>query len=100
MRISGLTSSKTQPPMKKPFSSGRGSGVNVLGDRRRADKADRADPRMLQDRVDRRLVAIDDVEDALREPGFGQQLGDSVSGRRVALRWLQDEGVAGGERHR
>ena len=57
-------------------------------------------PGWLQDRVDRLLVAVDDVEDARRQPGLGQQFGDADAGRGVALRRLQDEGVAAGERHR
>ena len=37
-------------------------------------------PRMLEERVDRLLVAVDDVEDARRQPGLGQQLGDAQAG--------------------
>ena len=41
---------------------------------------------MTQDRVDRRLVAVDDVEDAGRQTGFGEEFGDAQPGRGVALR--------------
>ena len=41
--------------------------VDVARDRRRADEADRGDVRVLEQRVDRDLVAVDDVEDAVRE---------------------------------
>ena len=57
----------------------RGGRVDVLGDRGRADEADRGDVGMLQQRVDRLLVAVDDVEHARRQPGLGQQLGDADS---------------------
>jgi hypothetical protein len=36
----------------------------------RADKADRTDGRMIEDRVDHFLVAVDHLEDALRQAGF------------------------------
>ncbi len=55
---------------------------------------------MVQQRVDRLLVAVDDVEHAGGQAGFGQQFGDAEAGRGVALRRLQDEGVAAGERDR
>ena len=70
------------------------------GDRGRADKADRVDLRVSEDRVDRLLVAVDDIEDAGRQPRFQQQFGHALPGRGVALRRLQDEGVAAGQRHR
>src|SRR6202034_3955995 len=45
----------------------RGAGrINVWGDRGRADKTDRLDARVGQQRIDRFLVAVDDVEHALR----------------------------------
>jgi hypothetical protein len=72
--------------------------VDVFGDRRRADEADRLDVGMVEDRVDRLLVAVDDVEDAGRQAGLHQQLGQCASARRrIALRRLQDEGVAAGD---
>ncbi len=42
--------------------------IDVLGDGGRADEADRLDARVLQERVDGFLVAVDDVEDAFRAP--------------------------------
>ena len=54
----------------------------------------------MQQGVDRLLVAVDDVEDAWRQAGLGQQFGDAEAGRRIALRRLQHKGVAAGERHR
>ena len=55
---------------------------------------------MAEDRVDRLLVAVDDVEDAGRQTRFGQQFGDPDAGGGVAFRRLQHKGVAAGERHR
>ena len=75
-------------------------GVDVARDRRRADEADRLDVGVGQQRVHRLLVAVDDVEDARRHPGPGQQLGDEERRGRIALGRLQDEGVAAGERDR
>ena len=50
--------------------------VDVARDRRRADEADRGDRRVLEDRVDRDLVAVDDVEDAVGHARLGEQLGE------------------------
>ena len=58
------------------------------------------DAGVIQDRVDRRLVAVHDVEHAVGQPGFLEQLGHADRGRRHLLGRLQDEGVAAGDRHR
>ena len=55
---------------------------------------------VLQERVDRLLVAVDDVEDALGQSGLGPQLGQDQGGRRVPLAGLEHEGVAAGDGHR
>ena len=55
---------------------------------------------MVEDRIDRFLVAVDDVEHAVREARLLEQLPDQHRGRRIALGRLQDEGVAAGDRHR
>ena len=73
--------------------------IDVLGDRRGADEADRLDVRVPQDRVDRFLVAVDDVENALRQSGFQQQLGQQERRGGIALAGLQDEAVAAGQRN-
>jgi hypothetical protein len=77
-----------------------GGRIDVFRDRRGADEADGADARIGEQRVDRFLVAVDDVEHAGREPGFDQQLGKPHRHARVALRRLEDEGIAAGERRR
>ena len=74
--------------------------VDVARDRRRADEADRGDLGMLEHRVDRDLVAVHDVEDAVREAGLLQQLGGQHRGGRVLLGRLQHERVAAGDRGR
>ena len=73
---------------------------DVLGDRRRADEAHGLDVRMREQRVDRLLVAVDDVEDAIRQARFLEQRGEDQRRRRVALGGLQHERVAADERHR
>ena len=52
---------------------------------------------MVEDRVDRLLVAVDDVEHAGREAGLLEQLPDQHRGGGIALGRLQDEGVAAGD---
>ena len=49
--------------------------IDIFGDRRRADKADGLDVGVVEDGVDGFLVAVDDIEDAGRQPSFEQQLG-------------------------
>ena len=73
--------------------------VDVLGDRGRSDKTQCLDVRMGQQRIDRDLVALDDVEHARRQPGLGQQLGHEHRARGIALAGLEDEGVAAGDGH-
>ncbi len=55
---------------------------------------------MLQDRVDGFLVAVNDVEDAIGQARFLEQLGHVQREARIALGWLQDERVAARDRHR
>ncbi len=74
--------------------------VDVLGDRRGADEADRVDVRMMEQGVDGLLVAVDDVPHAVRHTGLLPHLGQHVGGRGVALGGLVDEGVAAGDRRR
>jgi hypothetical protein len=52
---------------------------------------------IVEDGVDRLLVAVDDVEDALGQAGLDHQFGQAHGHRRVALGRLQDEGVAAGD---
>jgi hypothetical protein len=72
--------------------------VDVSGDRRAPDEADRRDVRVLQDPVHGHLVALDDREDAGRDAGLREQLGQEERGRRVLLRRLEDERVPAGDR--
>ena len=68
--------------------------VDVARNRGRPDEAHRLDARVREDRVDRGLVAMDDAEDARRQPGFGEELGTELRRRRILLRRLEDEGIA------
>ena len=59
-----------------------------------------ATPGMLEQRVDGDLVAVHDVEDAVRQAGLLEELGRQQRGGRVLLRGLEDEAVAAGDRGR
>ena len=72
--------------------------VDVPGDRRGADEAHGRDVRVLEDPVDRDLVALDDVEHAVRDAGLLEQLGQVDRGRGVLLRGLEDERVPARDR--
>ena len=78
----------------------RAARIDVLGDRGRADEADRLDVGIVEDGVDRLLVAVDDVEDARRAARLDEQFAEPHRHARVALRGLQDESVAAGDRRR
>jgi hypothetical protein len=72
--------------------------IDVLGDRRGADEADGLDVVVVEDGVDRFLVAVDDIEDAGGQgPGLDEQLGEAHRHAGIALGGLQDEGVAAGD---
>ena len=55
---------------------------------------------MVEQRVDRDLVAVNDVEDARRHAGLGEELGRQHRGGRVLLGRLEDERVPARERRR
>ena len=78
----------------------RGALVNVLGDRGRADERDRRDVRMVEQRVNRDLVPVHDVEDAVGQSRFGVELGDQIGHARVALGGLEHERVPRRDRDR
>src|SRR6478672_7146819 len=71
--------------------------VDVGGDVGRTDEADGVDLRMGQDGVDRRLVAVDDVQHAGGGARFHHQLAEANRQGRITLRGLEDEGVADGD---
>ena len=74
--------------------------IDILRDRRRADEAHRRDIRIVENAVDRLLVAVDDIEDAGRQARFEEQFGKPHRAGRIALRGLHDEGVAAGDGRR
>ena len=74
--------------------------IDVLGDRRGADEADGRDVGMIENSVDRLLVAVHDVEHALRQTGFLQKFPDEEGRGRVPFRRLQDKGIPARDRDR
>ncbi|MCY1414922.1 hypothetical protein D9M71_303870 [compost metagenome] len=82
------------------FAAGGGLLVNVFGNRRRTDKGNRFDVRVLQQRIDRRLIALHHVEHSIRQTGFSQQPRHQQTRGRIALGRLEDEAVTGNQRQR
>ena len=76
---------------------GRAARVDVLGDRGRADEADRFHLGMVEQRIDRHLVALDHVEHAVRQARLLEQARMQQRGRRIAFRGLEHEGIAAGD---
>ena len=74
--------------------------VDVARDRGRTHEAHRPDVGVLEDPVHRDLVALDDVEHAVGQPGVREQLREHERRARVLLGGLEDEGVAAGHRVR
>ena len=75
---------------------GGAARIDIFGDRGGADKADRLDVGMVEQRVDGELVAVDDVEHAFGETGFLEQFPGQHRCGRIALGGLQDKGVSAG----
>ena len=74
--------------------------VDIMRDIRRTDKADRADGRVVEDRIDHFLVAMHDLENPGRHACFQKEFRQTVGHARVAFRWLQNEGIADTGRNR
>ena len=67
--------------------------VDVPGDRGRADERDRRDVGMVEQRVDRDLVAVHDVEHAVGQARLAIEVGDHIGHARIALGGLEHERV-------
>ena len=74
--------------------------VDVFRNGGRADETDGTHARIREQRVDRFLVAVDHVEHTRRQTGVDEQFGKPHRHRRIALRRLENEGVAASERGR
>ena len=85
------------PERLHSFALRRARGVDVPRDRRRANETQRIDTGVMQQRIDRVLVALHDVEYARRKARFADESGEQQRGGRVALGGLEDEGVAADE---
>ena len=79
---------------------GAAARIDVFADGGGADKADGGHIGMVEDRVDGFLVAMHDIETAFGKPSLGQHPRQHHRRAGVALRRLEDEGVAAGQRHR
>src|SRR5439155_18849582 len=82
-----------------PLAGGRCSFVDRARDRRRPYERSRCYVWRIEQRINGLLVAVHDVEDAVRQARPLPQLGDEHRGGGVALAWLEDEGVAAGDRY-
>ena len=72
----------------------RAALVDVLRDRSRADERDALDVFIVEQGIDRLLVTVHDIEDAVGQAGVLPHLSDQVGGRRILLGRLDDDGVA------
>jgi hypothetical protein len=74
--------------------------IDVVGNGRGADEAHGLDVGVLEQRIDRGLVALHHVEHAIGQARFLQQLGHAQRRGRVGRAGLEHEGVARGNGHR
>ncbi len=81
------------------FAVSGGRVMDVARNRGRAHETDRAHQRMLKERINRHLVTLNDIEDAIGQTGLFQPRCHKQRGGRVALGRLQHKGVAAGDRH-
>ena len=82
------------------FAGGSASTVDILRNRCRADETDCGDARIIEQGIDRDLVAMYHVEYAVRQACFFQQISDVDACRRIALGRFEHEGIAAGDRDR
>ncbi|MNG91684.1 hypothetical protein D3C79_505990 [compost metagenome] len=75
-------------------------GIDVLGNRRRTDKAQCLHLWRFDQRIHGFLVAVHHVEDAFRQSGLQQQLGDEQRRARITLGRLEDECVTASDGQR
>ena len=66
---------------------GRGL-VDMPGHRGRSDETHRRNPGVCENPIDRRLVALDHVEDAVGKTGLGDEFREEDRRRRILLRRL------------
>ena len=86
------------------FARSGAAPVDVVGDVRRADEADRRDARVVEDGIHRLDVAVHNVEHSRDlDPGLGarlhEQFGEVDGEARVLFGGLENEGVAAGDGH-
>ena len=74
--------------------------IDVSGNGRRTNERDRLDQRMRKQRVDGFLVAVNDIENSIRQAGLLEQFGHACRKRRVAFGGFEYKGVAAGDGHR
>ena len=77
---------------------GTATAIDIFRNRRRPDKADAGNDRVIKDRVDRFLVAVDHLQHAIRQPCLLHQFRQHQGNRRIPLGRFQDEGIPAGQR--
>ncbi len=82
------------------FIAGAGERQHLLAGRHRAGERDLCDRRMAGKCGADIAKALHDVEQAVRQAGLGEDLGQRQRGQRGSFRRLEDHGVAHGERGR
>ena len=83
-----------------PLAGLRTAPVDILGHRRRSHEAHRRDPRIVEQRIHRKLVSLHHGEHPVGQAGLLQQQRQLDAQPRIALGRLEDKAVAAGQRHR
>ena len=79
------------------LAAGGAASIDVFGYRRGADKADGADKRVIEERINRGLAAVDQVDDALRKACLMDEFDEARGREWHAIAGLQHNCVAGGD---
>ena len=83
-----------------PFAVFRPLGIDIMGNRGRADERNRRNRLIFQNRIYRFLVALNDTEHAFRQASFCQQFCHHQGYSRVSWARLQDKTITCRDRQR
>ena len=82
------------------FTIGAAAAVDISADRGRANKADGGDVGIVEQRINRFLVTMDDVKTPIGKTSLFEQPRQHHRRTRIAFGRFEDKGISRGKRHR
>ena len=97
---SAATYAGSLPPSSRPTWRKRFAAacLDAVAAEDRAGEEDVVDPRVADDPLARRVVAVERLDELLRRAGGGERAREVLAAERAARRVLEDDGVAGEHR--